>query len=107
VHRAVDTLPIPCNGFQLVILGQSGLPQTKKEAALLPLLKVQMYSTGAAKLAWKSPTLAASAQHIDDGGEDLARRHELATATRLAKINAVHCPLWKRNQRLNPRPKRI
>jgi len=33
VHRAVDTLPIPCNGFHLVVLSQSGLPQTKKEPA--------------------------------------------------------------------------
>jgi hypothetical protein len=41
------------------ILDQSGLPQTKKEACLLPLLKVQMYSAGAAKLVWKSLPLAA------------------------------------------------
>jgi len=89
VHRAVDTLPIPCNGFHLVVLSQSGLPQTKKEACLLPLLKMQMYSTGAAKLAWKSLPLAAGAQHVNDGGEDLPRRHRLAAAARFAKIQAI------------------
>jgi hypothetical protein len=32
VHRAVNTLPVPCNGFHLVILGQSGSPQMKEKA---------------------------------------------------------------------------
>jgi len=89
VHRAIDTLPVPRDRFHLVIFGQSGLPHTKKEACLLPLLEVQMYSTGTAKLAWKSLPLAAGAQHVHDGGEDLARRHGLAAATRFAKINAI------------------
>jgi hypothetical protein len=88
MHRAVDALPVPCDDFHLVILGQSGLPKTKKEACLLPLLKMQMYCAGAAKLVWKSFPLAARAQHVNDGGEYLAWWHGLATATRLAKINA-------------------
>jgi hypothetical protein len=107
VHRAVDALPVPCNGFHLVVLGQPGLPQSKEEARLLPLLKVRMDSTGAAELAWKSLPLATRAQHIHDGGEDLARRHGLAATARLAKINAIRRPLRERNERLNLRPKRI
>jgi len=107
VHRAVYTLPIPCNGFHLVILSQAGLPQTKKEARLLPVLKVQMYGTGAAKLAWKSLPLATRAQHVNDGGEDLTRRHGLATTARFAKISAIRGPSWDRDQRRNLRPKRI
>jgi len=45
--------------------------------------------TGAAKLAGKSLSLAARAQQLNDGGEDLARRHGLATTTRFAKTDTI------------------
>jgi hypothetical protein len=83
------------------------LATEEERSPLLPFLKVQMYSTDAAKLAWKSLPLAARVQYVNDGGEDLARRYGLATATRFAKINAIRGPLWDSDQRLNLRPKRI
>jgi hypothetical protein len=48
--------------------------------------------------------LATRAQYVNDGGEDLARPHGLATSTRLAKISATRWPLRNRNQWLNLRP---
>jgi hypothetical protein len=107
VHRPVDRLPIPCDGFHLVVLGQSGLPQTKEKTLCLPPLKVCMNCAGTPKFTRQRFPLAARAQHINDGGKDLARRYRFASATRFAKILAALGTTYQRNQWLNFCPKRI
>ena len=70
-HRPVNTLPAPGNAFQRVVLGQPGTPQRFEEAGLLPLQKVFVHRTGAAKAFSRERfPLATGSEHEDNGLED-------------------------------------
>src|SRR5512134_1252201 len=108
-HCPVDALPSPGNALHLVVLGQPSLPQRQEQARLLPLQEPLVDRAGAAKaLAGQGLPLAARAQHVDDGLEDLARILRFASRPRLALVLAPRAlDRALRNQRLDPFPECI
>ena len=106
-HRPIGALPLPGYALHAVIFGQAGLPQSKKESGLLPVLKILMHRAGRAKLARQGFPLNTRAQHINNRGEHLPRRHGLAPPSRLAPVGLFSRPLPRWNQRLQLRPQLI
>jgi len=107
--RAVQALPFPCDAFHLVVLRQPGAPQAHEEPFLLPPLEVVMNGAGAAETLGQSLPLAAGAEHIHDGGKNIARRHRFASAARppAEPALALGARIASRQQRLDPRPKPV
>jgi len=72
-------------------------------------LEVVMNRAGAAETLGQSLPLAAGAQHIDDGGENLARRNRFASATRptTEPALALGARIVPGQQRFDPRPKLV
>jgi hypothetical protein len=73
---------------------------------LPPLLEVVMNGAGAAETLGQGPPLAAGAQHIHDGGENLARRNRFASAagppSEPALAFGTRIAPW--HQRFDPQP---
>ena len=107
--RPIQTLPLPSDPLHLVILRQPGSPQPHKESLLPPSLKMRMDRAGAAKHLGQGLPLTPRAQHIHDGGENIARRNALAAPARsppeLTPPPDTRIARWQ--QRFNPRPKVI
>jgi len=79
-------------------------PIRKKNPAWCRWLKILVYRTGQAKLLWQCLTLAAGAQHINDGGKNLPRILCLAAHSGLALILLVLTPNGRWNQRADLSP---
>jgi hypothetical protein len=90
-----------------VILGQPSLPQFLEKARSVPVLKVLMHRARRTELAGQCFPLDACPQNVNDGREDLPRRHRLAPSSGLALVLSPRFPLAYRDQRLNPAPQII
>jgi hypothetical protein len=90
-----------------VILGQASLPQFVKKASPMPVLKVLMHRAGRTELAGQCFPLNAGPQNVNNRGEDLPRRHRLASSTSLALVLSPWFPPAYWNQRLNLAPQTI
>ena len=66
---------------------------------------MRMNGAGRAELVRQRLPLTAGAQHIDDRGKDLPRRHWLSARARLALIGSIRSPLPHGHQRLDLAPK--
>jgi hypothetical protein len=107
--RPVQALPFPSDAFQFVVFGQPRAPQAHEKALLPPLLEVVMNGAGAAKTLGQSLPLAAGAQHIHNGRENLTRRNRFAPAARLPTepALALGARIEPRQQTFDPRPEPI
>ena len=107
-HRPVDALPSPGDPLHLVVFSQPFTPESNEHLLALPLPKVLVDGTGAAKpfLRQRLP-LASGAEYVYDSLEYLARVERLAASTRLAPILPPLLAFPRRNQRLNLRPHRF
>jgi len=106
-HRPIGALPLPGYALHAVIFGQAGLPQSKKESGLLPVLKILMHRAGRAKLARQGFPLNTRAQHINNRGEHLPCRHGLAPRSRLTLILPARFSFLMGNQRLHLGPQLV
>ena len=55
-HRPVHALPFPVDAFQLVVFGQSELPEFLEHAQLAPTLESRRESRCRSRTAWASPS---------------------------------------------------
>jgi len=105
----VQALPFPSDSRQVVILRQPSAPQAHKESFLLPWLKVMVNGAGAAETLGERLPLTTGAEHIDDGGKNLARRNRLAPAARPTVILASgsQARIALRQKWFDARPERV
>jgi hypothetical protein len=100
-HGRIDTLPLPGNAGQFVIVSQAAPPQGREHPRLLPALEIAVDRTAAAQAARHRLPVAAGAQHGDDPCEHAARRQRFASSTWLASINLGRVTFRNRDQRLH------
>jgi hypothetical protein len=107
-HRTVDTLPLPCNPFHLVIFGESSAPQREKKTGSHPASKISMYRARTPKSLFRqSLPLTASAQDVDDPLKYAARCKRFPAASFLAPVCFRTVTLLLRDQRCYTLPERI
>ena len=78
-HRSVNALPIPLNGFELVIFKQACLPQLAKNTSFGPLLKVAMERATGTKFTRDSFPLATRSQNIKNTAGNSTEVHTRTT----------------------------
>ena len=107
-HCAVDTLPSPRNALQIIVLRQSGFPQSFEYAGLLPLQKALVNCARTAEAFGRERlSLATSAQYINNGLEYQACLFGFAPRAGFAHIIPGPLTLAPGNPRLHPLPKRV
>src|SRR5579883_3362429 len=74
-HRSVHGLPFPLDADQLIIVLQTGLPESFEDACPLPLLKAIVNRRTGSQFSWQGIPLDARAQHVNDSLKGLPISH--------------------------------
>jgi hypothetical protein len=98
-HRPVHALPFPIDAFQLIVFGQSELPEFLEYAQPHPLLKVLVDRAAGAELLGHRLPLAACGQDVQDAAHDVPHRQPWTTSFTTAIVNWDH--------EINPFPQRL
>ena len=107
-HRPVNALPAPRDALQVIVLGQSRLPQILEESGLGPLHELLVHGAGAAKaFSRQGLPLAAGPEHVHDGLEHQARRLGRTAPARAAQVLFVGIACGLRYQWLHAFPELI
>jgi len=89
-HRPVHALPFPIDAFQLVVLGQSELPELLEHAQPNPLLKIRVDRAAGAELLRHRLPLAACGQDVQDATHDVLHGQSWAATFTTAIVNWDH-----------------
>ena len=73
-HCPVQRLPVPFDPENVIVLGQSGLPEFAEHAPLLPALEVPVQAAAGPELGRDGLPVAARPQDVEDAVENLAVR---------------------------------
>lgn len=104
-HTAVQTLPLPADSFQFIVLFQTFCPYFFKKARCKPLLERPMYGAPAAIFPGQGFPLTARSQHIEYPLQGFPCRHWLASLSRCMNIVLFRISFRFRNIFLDPFPK--
>src|SRR4051794_4975351 len=89
-HRPVHALPFPIDAFQVIVLGQSELPEFLVHTPLHPLLKVCMDRAARAELPRHRLPLAACGQDVQDATHDVPPGQSRTAAFTTGIVNGDH-----------------
>ena len=106
-HTAVQTLPLPADSFQFIVLFQTFCPYFFKKARCKPLLERPMYGAPAAIFPGQGFPLTARSQHIEYPLQGFPCRHWLASLSRCMNIVLFRISFRFRNIFLDPFPKLV
>ena len=91
-HTAVQTLPLPADPFQFIVLFQPFAPDFFKESRCLPFLEPSVYRAGTSVFPGQCLPLTPGSQHIEYPLQRFPCRHWFPSLTRCVLVFLCRIP---------------